>query len=291
MNSMTDGPWAAVSVADIRRKIDVYMADDTTAELPSARVLVSRKHIDFESVLLGLVGSRKDRHTAKEILGGTPADEIFTQFLDETPKWVVRCEVTDSMVSGTWGLKMFSLGVRSYLYYEPDPGLEGSTAAIIGAWEPTSCVQAFNLCLLKVYTSKWENFCLPPAMGQWATGPRDVMLDALCTILKKNPKAWSGILTRIEYEKRRPSFVQVLEATSKHTALPPTLVRETLRRYEEITAIGTGVRRSADGTDITDYSRMREVRASAENACRNLAEQEARVFLAAFLHIIDPSAR
>jgi hypothetical protein len=265
------------------------MADDTTPSLPLARVFVSRKYIDFERVLLGVLGSKEDRRAARQVLDCTPADEIFIQFLDGAPKWVVMCEVTDSMVSGTWGLKTFSIGTRSYLYYEPDWGLEGSKAPIIGAWEPTSCAQAFHQCLLKAYASNWEEFCLPPAMGQWATGPRDIMLDALCAILRKNPQSWSVILNRLEGERRRPSFAQLVEATAEHIALPLNLVSCILQPYEELSAIAGGVQRSADGTDITDHARMRETRASVEKACRNFAEQEARVFLAAFLHIINPS--
>lgn len=62
---------------------------------------------------------------ANGILEESSLCDVFRPFLEKEPEWDVVCSVTDSMVSGSWGLKSFIIGDRGYLYYEPVLGRWG----------------------------------------------------------------------------------------------------------------------------------------------------------------------
>jgi len=278
-------PWTTISTADIQAKIDLGLAEESMTSALSGRVIVAQEHLSIQSVLLDVFDTEDRRTGAKEILDEESLSDILRPFLREEPKWVVHCSVTDSMVSGEWGLKSFSIGKRGYLYYEPDWGVgdpeEHQSLPILAAWEPIKDAQAFRACFLYTYERTWQEFGLPPLMGQWATGPSDIMLDTVRAVLRMQPELWWGVVERLHEEKNSPSFDQVAEASAKQTREPPEAVSRILRPYYETER---GVQWDDKGKDITDYSKWQRIKTEV---CRgNFTEQESRILVAAFLFII-----
>lgn len=163
------------------------------------------------------------------------------------------------MVSGVWGLKAFRIGRRGYLYYQPDE----EEPYIVAAWEPAEDVHAFRACFLNTYTSRWHECGLPPFMGQWATGPFDIMLDAVCIVLQKHQEYGSVVLKYLQnYCRRAGSFDDLVEKTSESVGMKSGLVTPMLRSYADVGDVATVVH------------------------TKSLAERELRVLVAAFLHVI-----
>jgi hypothetical protein len=247
-------PWTTVSAADIQARIDLRIGEN----------------LSIKSVLLDVFDTEKLREQAREILNESDPLEILRPFMAEEPRWVVRCSVKDSRVSGVWGLKSFTMGKRGYLYHVPDYGSDSpyEDLPILSAWEPIEDVEAFRCCFLDIYTKGWDDFDLPPYMGQWARGPFPLMLDAICAILRKRCSAWSGILDALyegygQTEERKGRFRGVVNETARRTTTPALVVSEILRSPWQNRA-----------TIITSPS---------------LTEQESRVLVAAFLFLIGGS--
>ncbi len=265
--SLEEEPWEGVSAADIRLKIDSTLVEDPTAKPLSGRVLVPRQYASIGSVLLNVLDSEERRSQAEESLENESVDEIFRRFLLEPPGWVVFCDVTDSMVSGEWGLKSFEIGGRGYLYHQPDYGIgDDESLRIVGAWEPAEDAQAFRVCFLKTYARTWDQFCLPPAMGQWASGPPDLILDAVCAVLHEHAESWSVIHETLrKYERRRLSLETLVKGAMQRTGMPWEVVSRILRPYSNV-----------DGVEAVFHP-------------ESLTEQESRILVAAFLEAIDGS--
>jgi hypothetical protein len=254
-------PWTTVSAADIRAKIDSSLTQD----LPPP---YSENYLSIRRVLADVFDDEALQEEANEILDNNDDPmEILRPFLEEEPRWLVRCSVTDSMVSGVWGLMSFTIGGRGYLYHMPNYG-EGSPyeyLPILSAWEPIGDAQAFRASFLDAYTKRWDDFCLPPCMGQWAKGPFRFMLDAVCAVLREDSSAWSNILARLykddgRTENRKEPWEHVVEETAKRTAISSSVVSDILRAPWKIRPT---IMKSP-----------------------NLAEPESRVLVAAFLVLI-----
>ncbi len=153
---------------------------------------------------------------AEDTLEGENPEKVLVPFLGAEPQWVVRCSVTDSMTSGNWGLKWFVIGSRGYFYFHPDFGIgdESECLPVVGVWEPAKDRSAGLATLKDAYINYWEDFALPPFMGQWARGPSDFLADAVGAILQQTPSLWSDVLDRlrrdIEEDDTSGSLVRIL---------------------------------------------------------------------------------
>jgi hypothetical protein len=163
--------------SDIRAQIDSCLFARNVPGLGT--VLIPKKHVSVQSSLLSVLDNDQLREAAEEVLESESLEDVFspflskTPFLAENPNWIVECLVTDSMVSGSWGLKAFVLGERGYIYTEPDWGTgdPSEDLPILAAWDPVGVRLAFRTSFLYTYKKYWNRIGLPPSMGQWAVGP------------------------------------------------------------------------------------------------------------------------
>jgi hypothetical protein len=176
-----DDPWVDISVSDVKSFIDACLRKKPGGHRASGRVLVSRGRISIRETLLDVLNDKGQRTKAEELLESEDLEQLFSRFLKKDAWWVIRCDVTDSMVSSRWGLRAFVLNDRGYIYYLPDDECteEAATLPIFAAWEPVKDKTAYSSSVLMAYINNWEEALLPPYEGQWASGPFDVMLEAV----------------------------------------------------------------------------------------------------------------
>jgi hypothetical protein len=225
-------------------------------------VFIPKADLTIGSVLVDVLKT-KVRSEAREVLQNESVDEVFSRISSVATKWVVKCEVSDSMVSGRWGLRTFAIDGRSHLYHQPDEGIEGEELLrIVDAWDPTEDFETFRLCLLNAYSEEWRACILPPAMGQWVSGPAEILLEAVSSALEDDPGYWGLVSERL----RRGAFSleSLLEGTRDLVNLPVEVLESILGRYVTTT--------STEGIQS-----------------ERLTKQEARVLVAAFLCAIDTS--
>lgn len=260
--------WEEVSPADIRAKLDLKLIKVPTGRSSTAKVFRAQKGLTIGGVLLDVL-EKKVRSEAREFLSDVSVGEVFTGITKNAmDSWVViECEVSDCVGHGSeWDLMAFAIDGRGYLYYQPGDteNEEEIFLRIVGAWEPIQDADAFRLCLLNTYNREWERCLLPPCMNaQFVTGPADIMLDAVSTVLKNNPGYWGVVSAKLlDLARSELSFEELVEGTKDQVNMPPEVVASILRPY--VKTAGT------------------EERIQPERP----TERESRVLVAAFLHVI-----
>ena len=281
-------PWTTISTAEVQAKIDLGLSEVPAS---SGRAFVAHEDLSIRSALVEVLQTEDRQDEANGILEESSLCDVFRPFLEKEPDWEVVCSVTDSMVSGSWGLRSFLIGDRGYLYYEPVWGVgddEGECLPIAAAWEPVKDAQAFRVCFLLAYERNWQDFCLPPMMGQWAIGPRDVMPEAVMNALRSDPD-WSAVVERLRKDKNSRSFEEIVLAVAKQTGEYPESVSRILRPYYEVKkAVQNQLPLfvNDDGRDIACSFEREEVGAEADSGGGGFSESESRILVAAFLFII-----
>lgn len=192
-------PWTEVSPAEVQSALDSVFARIQGMHK-------SKRKIDADSlpsVREALINVFQDNETLRNDAAQGLVDQnpeaILAWFLDAEPQWIVRCSVTDSMMSGIWGLKYFVLGARGYAYYHPDFGIgdSGECLPIIATWEASDDMTAARTSVVAAYGLYWADFALPPFMGQWAKGSVDLLSEAVGTVLRARSSRWSTVLQRL----------------------------------------------------------------------------------------------
>lgn len=235
-------PWEKVSRHDLAALTNAALMEDLEQPLPSGRTFDAVGDLSLRSVLLAAAHRGPDAPMAAgsgledvslEDKEAKDADleEVLSRFTDRPPKPVVLCSVTDSMVSGSWGLFEFCLGARGFLYYRPDWGVEDDESLpILGAWEPGHNQSARRACILRVYTREWENRVLPPAMGQWARGDPEVLQEAITRVLSAEPQAWKIVFERLrDVPGLRKGDSEAVEWIAQWSGFGVARVREVLQ--------------------------------------------------------------
>jgi hypothetical protein len=201
-------PWDTASSADLQAAIAPVITQLVVKHQSRLKIAVESLP-SIKQVLIDLLkGDGARRNEAEELLeNGGDIEEILNPFLEEQPKWVVRCSVTDSMMSDSWGLKTFYLGSQGFLYYMPVLGVgdDNECLPIIGTWERSNEKGAAFGSLFAAYKDYWQDFALPPAMGQWAQGPVPFLVAAIGAILEENPDSWSDVLDRLRADLSKDS--------------------------------------------------------------------------------------
>ncbi|WP_348263246.1 hypothetical protein P8935_01510 [Telmatobacter sp. DSM 110680] len=254
-------PWSTVSSVDIQRALDSEIAR-TIGKRKSKRKIAPESLPSIREALIQVLRDNDALQSeAEEKLEDENPETVLVSFLGAEPEWVIRCSVTDSMVSGVWGFKYFVLGSRGYLYYHPNFGIDdtGECLPIVGTWAPSTDESAALDSLKDAYIAYWMDFALPPLMGQWARGPKDFLATAVGTVLQQRPTLWSDVLDRlhrdIEEDDRLVPFL--VEQVSSQTSVEESAVSGILKTFH------TG--RKIPASKLT------------------LSELESRVFVAAFV--------
>lgn len=117
----------------------------------------------------------------------------FHEHLQETT--ILNCGNSDSMVSSEWGVRIFTLGERGYLYPCSDWSDFGPPDAIsIYCWAPADDAAAFEEAFLRFYGAEWDQVGLPPFQGGsvrwWAPVTSRMMVRALAPLLAV---AWDDV--------------------------------------------------------------------------------------------------
>jgi hypothetical protein len=192
-----DDPWSRVSREDVQELVDRHLIDSSERPMPPGRIriLFPREYVSIGQTLIALASDSNDRKARlNRRLDELGVMEVFSRYLDEPPKWVVKCSVSSSMVSGVWGLSLFRLNHRGYLYHQPDWGVGyDESLRIVAAWEPVADREAWRTCFLAAYAREWTQIGLPPYLGEWADGPGDLMVDAVTCALESHPSFWEGV--------------------------------------------------------------------------------------------------
>ena len=233
-----DDPWRNISAADLAAAIDRALIEDREEAPPSGRVFVPIAEVSLRSALLATAPGDEDTQAVADSLleGMGDIEETLSRFTGTPPERVVDCCVSDSRLSGCWGLLEFRLGARGYLYYQPDWGLEDPDEClpIFGAWEPADDPAARRACIFRVYARKWRDCGLPPEMGQWATGEPGLLQEAVLRVLDANPEAWDMVFERLDQAPEpREAAVQTVEEVAQLSASPTEHVRQVLHLVAE----------------------------------------------------------
>jgi hypothetical protein len=261
-----DDPWVDISVSDVKSFMDACLGYKPAGRKASRRVSLPRSSI--KAALLGVLND-KDQQIAEELLHCEHLEDLLGRFLKKDPWWVIRCEVTNSMVSSRWGLKAFVLKDRGYIYYLPDDDCteEASTLPILEAWDPVKDKVAYRSAVLMAYINHWQEALLPPYRGQWASGPFDVMLEAVSKILRRCPDDWSVVLNRLDrvrvHDRKNSSLERLTRKTSLKMGLRKNEVKEILLPYTSTDLIGN------------------------QPSIKDLSEDRKRVVVGAYLCLID----
>jgi len=246
-------PWTAVSSAEIHRALDSAVAR-TLSRRKSKRKISPDSLPSIREALINVFGDDELRAEAEAVLEGENPEAVLAPFLKAEPEWLIRCSVTDSMVSGVWGLKRFVLGSRGYLYFHPDFGIgdeSGERLPIVGVWEVSEDRSARLACWKDAYTTYCKDFALPPFMGQWAKGQNDFLRDAIGAILKRTPRLWLDVLNRLRQDTAEDdtdgSLIRSLaEEVSSETGMEESAV------YGVLTTFLTGSKRPSTKLDFGD---------------------------------------
>lgn len=231
-------PWTAVSSADIQRALDSAVAR-TLSRRKSKRKISPDFLPSIREALINLFGeNEKLRDEAKAVIEGENPETVLAPFLKAEPEWLIRCSVTDSMVSGIWGLKGFVLGSRGYLYFHPDFGVgdESECLPIVGVWDVSEGRSACLASCKDAYTTYCKDFALPPFMGQWAQGPSEFLRDAIGVILKRTPRLWLDVLNRLRQDTAEDHadsspFRSLAEKVSSETGMEKSAVSGVLTTF------------------------------------------------------------
>jgi hypothetical protein len=231
-------PWTAVSSADIQRAFDSEVAGKS-GRRKSKRKISPDSLPSIREALVSVFGDDEElRKKAEAAIEGEDPETVLAPFLDAGPGWLVRCSVTDSMVSGVWGLKGFVLGSRGYLYFHPDFGVgdESECLPIVGVWEVSEERSARLACWKDAYTTYCKDFALPPFMGQWAHGPSDFLREAIGAVLQRKPSLWLGVLNRLRQDTAEDdtdgSLIRSLaEKVTSETGMGESAVSGVLRTF------------------------------------------------------------
>jgi hypothetical protein len=174
-------------------------------------ILLPSDYIDTMSLLWMITLECAWRRTGREDPTG-PANAaelgvVPDEWLDEDPYEVMeqicelsgnllRCSNPSSMVSGEWDVRIFHLGEFGLISYDnPDTD---TYLEIKRAWYPGRDDSAFRAAFFDFYTD-WENLGLPPFLGEAATGPTDLMVEAIWLATEASPEAWAAwICPKIE---------------------------------------------------------------------------------------------
>lgn len=163
--------------------------------------------------------------------------EIFSEITGHAPSPIVVCSVTDSIVSGLWGLVEFRLFDRGFVYYVADAGTgDDESLPVLGAWEPAANEDARRECLIRTYVREWERCGLPPAMGQWAAGDAGLFHQAILGVLNAEPEEWANVFVRLrEAPQIKTKDTQMIQTVSRFHSIEETKGREVLNLvYAEI---------------------------------------------------------
>lgn len=230
-----DNPWVDVSAPDVKSFIDARLRRKPDSAKTSSAVLLPKSRLSIKSVLLGVLHDKGQRATAEEIFFCSTLEELLGRFLKKDPWWVILCEVTDSMLgSNVWGLKAFVLKDRGYIYHEPGDHCtdESARRPILAAWEQFKDERAYKSAVLIAYRKHWKDAILPPYFGQWASGPFDVMLQAVSEILTRRPDHWPVVLKRLrDHDRQNTSFAKLAQKTSLKMGLRQDEMKEILLPY------------------------------------------------------------
>jgi hypothetical protein len=247
-------PWTAVSSADIQSALDSEVAG-TLGRRKSKRRISPDSLPSIRESLINVFGDDEElRKEAVAVLEGENPEAVLAPFLKAEPEWLIRCSVTDSMVSGIWGLKGLVLGSRGYLYFHPDFRVgdeSGQRLPIVGVWELAGDRSARLACWKDAYTTYCHDFALTPFLGQWAQGPSDFLREAIGAVLKRTPSLWLGVLNRLRQDTAeddtRGSLIRSLaEKVSSETGMEESTVSGVLSTFL------TGSRRPSIKLDFGD---------------------------------------
>ena len=184
-DSEHDSPWHHASLLLFTKALDEHLIEDPETRPHSGRVFIPQRPLSVRSALLLAIGDQEARNAALDE-ECYELDAVVSRFAPLA--CVIECEVTDSRVSGTWGLMEFTLSHRGYLYNRPDFGIGADESLpILGAWEPAHDAAARRACILTVYAREWSRYAWPPFMGQWVSADRDLLFDAMVNVLALEP--------------------------------------------------------------------------------------------------------
>jgi hypothetical protein len=186
----------AETVESILRELFI---EDPSLSSPQSRVLYPTSELTIEEVIVRALDLDEEDDEAQDALSEELMDEGAPEALARLhgpePEWVVKCFNPSSMVSGVWGLRSLRFGGRGYLFDEPDSDFVAEQGhPLHGAWEPVESGPAFDTCFLATYQRTWDSIGLPPWMGETASGPRGLMVEAVDRVIEAKPLAWESAL-------------------------------------------------------------------------------------------------
>jgi hypothetical protein len=235
---LEEDPWRRVSAADIQARLDAAFLRSRQLAVGSGRVLLPRRKISIRKVLVDVVSrSKEERKRNREKLWDWGEEFLLSRCTQDKPSWLVKCSNPNSMVSGIWGLRKFTMGCRGYVYFDPgddDLGEEYNSLPIFSAWEPIENRAAFEACFLATYERKWDKVCLPPMLGECAAGPSALIRQAMFNILKAKPSAWDRVLETLVRAIESQRFTStVLKEIGDEIRIPYNSLVSALRQVSE----------------------------------------------------------
>ena len=200
--SVTSGsPWRLLTAEGLSAAIDRCLRLASASSSSRVQVFVAERDLRLEQALVDAMPDTVSRAQAQEDVDADSVSiEEVAHLLPAVRDrgWVIQCEVTDSMVSGRWGLTEFSIGNRGYLYHTPEAGI-GEAPSIVAAWAPVDDPEARRDCIVSTYVRLWDEIGLPPFLGQWIRGEPQTLHAALLATLddSRGKGGWGDVIAQI----------------------------------------------------------------------------------------------
>lgn len=209
---MDFGPWNQFDSRRLRRSVrSGFWAKSISVDEGRGTVCLLEDPVElFEMFLRGL--PPKSRRAREECLNSfdSGAGELFACLDNCAPQAVrsralVSCFV-DRLFGDSWGIQLYETPSRGYVVFHGDGTQDESGAGqLLGMWEPVSNSNARRECAVRCYASSWEGFCLPPALGEYATGWQPLWLECLLDLLRNELSSWALITSQMPRQKSVPA--------------------------------------------------------------------------------------
>lgn len=212
-------PWKEFSMSDLAAATNQFLVPDPDVFPGAGSLYLPLDGASLSSMLLTVaqrrLNSEQWEDVKDEIDDWAYVEEVISQIAGDAPVPLVMCSVTDSMVSGAWGLSSLGLSNRGVVYYRPDWGTDDDQSLpVLGGWEPINNQHVRRECILRVYEREWKHRGLPPAMGQWARGDPQLLYQTISRVLHADPKEWKKVCERVhaqpEVINRDPETIKLL---------------------------------------------------------------------------------
>ena len=122
----------------------------------------------------------------------------------------------DSLGGDCWGIDFYTTAGSGYAVNIASEGYgDAARYSILGMWRPAEDELARSACVKAAYAAHWNEFYLPPKLGEFARGLQPLWLECLEEVLRQCPWHWETIACQMPHEEEiRPGRVEFVRSVT-----------------------------------------------------------------------------